>query len=380
MKELLEKRNVMLDKLDGILNKAKVEKRAFSEDELKEVKDLKEEVRKIDESIQAEEEVRNLERKPVKEPETRSAEEIRAEVVKNEEREFSQFIRGEIRATSLGTAGNGSVIPLSVASKVIDKVKNISPVLSLATIYTVKGDLVIAQSDYTQFTAGYQADLVALTSAATNFTGVTLRDNIIGALTLISKSLINRADIDIVPFVVNELAKNIALFLENELVAGVGGAGKLNGLPTGTNVFNGATTLVITPQELIKVQLTIPQALQNGACWIMNPQTLGYIQGLTAGAGNNMLIMGNTLSEDAPFTLLGKPVYISDAMPQIGVNAKQIFYGNIAEALAVKFVDGVSMQVLQEKYADQYAVGAIAYCEADSSIVNNQALVCYVGK
>jgi HK97 family phage major capsid protein len=137
---------------------------------------------------------------------------------------------------------------------------------------------------------------------------------------------------------------------------------------------------VITAQELIKVQLSVPQALQAGSVWIMHPQTLAYIQGLTAGAGNNMLIMGNSLSEDAPFTLLGKPVYVSDQMPQIGVNAKEIFYGNITEALAIKFVNGVSMQVLQERFADQYAVGAVAYCEVDAAIVNQQALVAYVGK
>jgi HK97 family phage major capsid protein len=381
MKELIEKRNAMLDELDAILAKAKEETRAFDEDELKKVEELKNEIRKIDDSIKAEEEVRGLEKKEVKTPETRSAEEIRAEVIAKEERDFVSFLRGETRtAGSLGTSGNGSVIPVSVATKIVDKVKNISPVLSLATIYDVKGDLVIPASDYTAFSAGYQNDLAQLTSVATNFSGVTLRDNIVGALTLISKSLINRADIDVVPFVVNELAKNIALFLESELVAGAGGAGKLNGLPTGTNTFAGGTTLVITAQELIKVQLSVPQALQAGSVWIMHPQTLAYIQGLTAGAGNNMLIMGNSLSEDAPFTLLGKPVYVSDQMPQIGVNAKEIFYGNITEALAIKFVNGVSMQVLQERFADQYAVGAVAYCEVDAAIVNQQALVAYVGK
>ena len=141
MKELVEKRNAMLDELDSILAKAKEETRAFNEDELKKVEELKEEIRKIDESIKLEEEVRTLEKKEVKSPETRSEEEVRAEVIKNEEREFAQFVRGEIRATSLGTAGNGSVIPVSVASKIIDKVKNISPVLSLATIYNVKGEV-----------------------------------------------------------------------------------------------------------------------------------------------------------------------------------------------------------------------------------------------
>ena len=66
MKELIEKRNAMLDELDVILNKAKEEKRAFDETELKKVAELKEEIRKIDESIKLEEEVRGLEKKEIK--------------------------------------------------------------------------------------------------------------------------------------------------------------------------------------------------------------------------------------------------------------------------------------------------------------------------
>lgn len=379
MKTLNEKRNSLLDEMDTLLAKAKEETRAFNEEENSRFDQIKVEIAGIDKTLKAEEESRSFEKVEVKPVKTEL--EIRAEVIEKEQRDFVSFMRGETRTSgSLGTSGNGSIIPLSVASKIIDVVKNVSPVLSLATIYDVKGDLVIPVSDYTKFNAGYQTDLVQLTSVATNFTGVTLRDNIIGALTLISKSLINRADVDVVPFVVNELGKNIALFLESELVAGAGGTGKLNGLAQNTNVLNGGTTMVITPQELIQMQLKVPQALQQGACWIMNSSTFAYISGLTAGAGNNMLIMGNNLSQDAPFNLLGKPVYLSDQMPAMGVGAKQIHYGNIEEGLAIKLVNGVSMQVLQEKYADQYAVGAVAYCEIDSAITNTQAVVTYVGK
>jgi HK97 family phage major capsid protein len=384
MKELIEKRNSMLDELDGILNAAKEEKRAFNEDELKKVADLKEEIRKIDDSIKLEEEVRGIEKVMVKTPEQRSAEEIRAEVITKEERAFVDYIKG-VDTRALSASGQGVVIPQTIANRIIDTVKNMSPILAKATIWDVSGDLIIPSYDYTQHVpAGYYTELSTMTAQSANFGSVKLGNTIVAALALISKSLINRTDVDIVPFIVNEIAKAVAYFLEKELLnnanGSVGnGATKLGGLANATQSITGATTMVITAQELINLQLTVAQVYQADAAWIMHPNTLGYIQGLTAGAGNNLLLMGNSLSEGGPFTLLGKPVYVSDQMPQMGVSANEIYYGDFS-GLHVKLTQGVQMQVLNERFADQYAVGVVAVVECDSAIVEPRKIAKYIGK
>jgi HK97 family phage major capsid protein len=381
MKELIEKRNSMLDELDGILNKAKTEKRAFDDSEMKKVSELKEEIRKIDESIKLEEEVRGLEKKEVKAPKTEKEE--RAEIVTKEERSFIDFVKGDTRA--LSASGQGVVIPTTIANRIIDTVKNMSPILSKATIWEVSGDLIVPSYDYTQhLPAGYYTELSSMTAQSANFGSIKLGNTIVASLALISKSLINRTDVDVVPFIVNEIAKAIALFLEKELLnnanSSVGsGATKLGGLANASQSLTGATTMAITPQELINLQLTVPQVYQSDACWIMSPSTLGYIQGLTAGAGNNLLLMGNSLSEGGPFTLLGKPVYISDQMPNMGVGVKEIYYGDMS-GLHVKLTKGVQMQVLNERFADQYAIGCVAVVECDSCIIEPRKLAVYIGK
>jgi HK97 family phage major capsid protein len=385
MKELIEKRNAMLDELDSILSKAKEEKRAFDETELKKVTDLKEEIRKIDESIKLEEEVRGLEKKEIKKPEVRSAEEIRAEVITKEERAFVDFVRGlqtEQRAT-LSAGSQGVVIPQTIANRIIDQVKNLSPILSKATIWEVSGDLIVPSYDYTQHVpAGYYTELATLTAQAANFGSIKLGNTIIATLALISKSLVSRTDVDIVPFIVNEIAKAIAFFLEKELLnnanSSVGsGATKLGGLANATQVINGATTLVIDTAELVKMQLTLPQVFQGNAEWYMHPQTLAYIQSLKSTTGK--FLMGNTLSEDGKYDLLGRPVNVSDNMPVIGVGANEIFYGDMT-GLHIKITNGLQIQVLNERFADQYAIGVVAVIEADSCIVEQQKVVKYVGK
>jgi HK97 family phage major capsid protein len=358
-KALVEQRNDLVTEMEGIVAKAKEETRSFSDEESSRFETIKAEITKIDKTLKAEEEARALGTVvTVKKPETRSEEEIRAEVITKEERAFVDYIKG-VDTRALNASGQGVVIPLSIANRIIDTVKNMSPILTKATIWDVSGDLIIPSYDYTQHVpAGYYTELATMAAQSANFGSVKLGNTIVAALSLISKSLINRTDVDIVPFIVNEIAKAIAYFLEKELLTNANGsvgngAVKLGGLANATQSITGATTLVITAQELLKLQVKVPQVY-------------------------HMLIMGNTLSQDAPYTLLGKPVYVSDNMPQMGVGAKEIFYGDFS-GLHVKLTQGVQMQVLNERFADQYAVGVVAVVECDSAIVEPQKVAVYIG-
>jgi HK97 family phage major capsid protein len=377
MKTLIEKRNALLDEMDGIVNKASQETRAFSEEENARFEAIKAEIAGIDKTLAAAEESRKLEKVIVKDPEQRSAEETRKLEIEKEERAFVEFVR-EGRATNLPQGTNGVVIPKTISNRIIDKVKNLSPILSKATIYELEGALSIPVYDYTQHTTAYQGtEFTAITASAGTFTSVDLNGFVIGSLALISKKLVNNAQIDVLPFIINEISKSIANFLENELVAGPGT--NMKGLAQNTNTYNGATTLVITPQELIAMKAKIPQVFQEGSAWILHVDTLAYLQSLTAGAGNNLLLFGNDLSRDGGLTLLGKPVYVSDNMPKYTtVGAKSIHYGDFS-GLAVKITKGVEMQVLMEKYADQYAIGVTAWAEIDSVIAEPQKInhICF---
>jgi HK97 family phage major capsid protein len=378
MKTLIEKRNALLDEMDAIVNKAQQETRAFSEEENSRFEAIKAEIAGIDKTLAAAEEARKLDKVIVKDPEQRSAEEIRKEEIEKEERAFVEFVR-EGRATNLPQGTNGVVIPKTISNRIVDKVKQISPILSKATIYEIEGALSIPVYDFTQHTTAYQgAEFTAITASAGSFTSVDLNGFVIGSLALISKKLINNSQVDVLPFIINEISKSIANFLENELVNGAGT--NMKGLAQNTNTYLGATTLVITPQELINMKAKVPQALQGGAGWIMHPDTLAYLQGLTAGAGNNLLLFGNDLTREGELQLLSKPVYLSENMPKYTtVGAKSIHFGDFS-GLSVKITKGVEMQVLIEKYADQYAVGVVAWAEIDSNITEPQKLVTYVSK
>jgi HK97 family phage major capsid protein len=383
-KALEEQRNDLVTEMEGIVAKAKEETRAFSDEENTRFDQIKAEITKIDKTLKAEEEARAFGTAViVKKPQT---EEQRAkEKVEKEERAFVDLVRNiasEERAT-LSAGSQGIVIPLTIANRIIDTVKNLSPILSKATIWEVSGDLIIPSYDYTQHVpAGYYTELATMAGQAANFGSIKLGNIIVASLALISKSLINRTDVDIVPFIVTEIAKAIAFFLEKELLnnanGSVGnGATKLGGLANTAQLLDGATTMVIDSAELVKLQLMVPQAYQANANWIMHPNTLAYIQSLKSTTGK--FLMGNTLSEGGLYTILGKEVFVSDNMPQMGVGAIEAFYGDLS-GLHIKITQGLQIQVLNERFADQYAVGVVAVVECDSCIAEPQKIAKYVGK
>ena len=69
-------------------------------------------------------------------------------------------------------------------------------------------------------TVGYQEEFTELTADSGKFTSIDLTGYLAGALTLIGRTVANNAQINVVSFIIGEMAKAIAEFLEKELLTG----------------------------------------------------------------------------------------------------------------------------------------------------------------
>jgi HK97 family phage major capsid protein len=87
----------------------------------------------------------------------------------------------------------------------------------------------------------------------------------------------------------------------------------------------------------------------------------------------------DNVTNEFPYTLLGKPVFLSENMDTIAATKKTILYGDYS-GIAVKISENVEIQVLMEKYATQHAVGIVGYFEFDSKIMDEQRLAVLVQK
>ena len=273
------------------------------------------------------------------------------------------------RTGELTPANNGAVIPKTIAKKIIETVYDICPILDKSEKYNVKGKLEIPcypANSATQITVAFASEFTPLSSSTGNFTTIELSGYLAGALTKISESLINNVDFDIVGFIVKRMSYDIARFIEKNLL-GFGG-GSVTGLGDATNV---KTVDAITADSLIELQGQVKDVYQANAIWVMSPATRDAVRQLKDDVGRYLL--NDDVS--APFgkTLLGKPVYVTDNMPDVASNTKVIFYGDMT-GLATKFSEEMTVKVLREKYADEHAVGVIGWVEFDAKTVDNQKI------
>ncbi|MFW2490975.1 phage major capsid protein [Clostridium chromiireducens] len=358
---LMEKRNDLIEEMESLTNKATEETRALNEEEIARFNAIKEEIRALDETMKLEEETRQYIMAPGKK---KDVEETRS----LEETNFLKYVKGEERALSVGD--NGGIIPQTIVNKIIVKVKELSPIYSLTTIYNVNGDLIFPVYDEggSAIVADYVEDLTELNESTGKFTTVKLTNYIVGCLAKVSKSLINRQDFDLLSFIVDRVALAISQFIERELITG---STKMSGLETCANVLTtaGAT---ISADELIDVQMEIPEIYQPGAVWIMHKSTLKSLRKLKDTTGEYLL--NKDLTTAFGWSLLGKPVYITESCNVMLTGKKVVFYGDMS-GLYTKLTKNVELQILNEKYATQHAVGCVGYVELDSKIVEPQKLV-----
>ena len=376
LKALLEKRSALIAELDGMVNgleNDKGEVRAFTEDEMKAYDEKKTEVEALTASIKAIQETRAEEINVPAEnsPAANDAEQRAAD----EYRMFEEYLRGkavEVRSGANWTkTDNGAVIPSTIVNKIIDKVNEISPVYQLSTKYVVGGTINIPYYDGSEqdVSCAYSEEFAELEASAGKFKSIQLTGYLVGSLALISKQLINNSSFDIVSYVIGKIAQKISLFIDKEIINGSTGHGE--GLSKAENVVTAASQSVVTADELIDVQDTVPDVYQADSVWIMSKAMRSAIRKLKDGDGNYLLNKDATTKWG--YTLFGKPVYITDAIPGIEAGKAAIYYGDFS-GLAVKIGEGVSLQLLMEKYATQHAVGAVAWFEFDSKIENQQKI------
>ncbi len=376
LKNMIERKNERITRAEEILKGAESEKRELTDDEAAELAEIRDDVRKIKAALKINDELGAADKQPKEEqkpmgdnggkPQDTEARELRA---------FEAYLRGDKvmqeRAGELTFTDNGAVIPTSIANQIIKKVYDISPVLAKAQRYNAKGKLQLPYYDTStsSIKVAYQDEFSPIASTNGKFTNIELGGYLAGALSKISNSLINNSQFDIVNFVVNQMADDIARFIEKELL--IGTPAKVAGLSSLKHSITAGAATAVTADDVVKLKDSVKDVYQTNAVFIMSPATRTALRLLKGSDGHYLL--QDDISSPFGSTLLGKPVYVSDNMPDIKADTTAIFYGDMT-GLAVKFSEDISTQILREKYADEHATGVVAWFEFDSKVQDEQKL------
>ena len=395
MKAQIEKKNDLIKRAESILNLAQTENRELTDAEAQEIAEIRDDVKKIKDMIEGMMELDDaracgagkMEKKADNDLEECEAKPDDKARELAETRAFDSYVRGLVLETrspvNMTEGANGAIIPETIAKKIIAQVYDICPILERSSKYAVKGDLEIPYYDEssTAITVAFAEEFVDLESSVGAFTNISLKDYLAGALTLISRKLINNSQFDLVAFVIDRMALAISRFIENTCLNGgnpdasthVNQVKGLAGSVT-QKVYAGSTS-AITADKVIELKDSVKDVFQNNAIFIMSRATRTALRLLKDDVGRYLLQDDIT----SPFgsTLLGKPVYVSDNMPEIASGVNAIYYGDM-RGLATKFSEDMNIQVLREKYATQHAVGVVGWVSFDAKIENAQAISALV--
>lgn len=377
-KKLIEKRNSLVEEMNNLVKVADEETRALNEEETTKFEGLRKEVADIDNTLKLAQEERKL-MSVGSEDETSDVVDAKV-TAQAEKRAFANFLRtGETSFSDVETRSdvnlskgdNGVVIPSTIANRIISTVKNIAPIIQNSDFYDVKGDLIFAVEDEStsKTTCAYVSEFQELESTSGKFKQVTLKGNVVGVLTKVSKSLINNTGFDIVNYVVTKVAESIVEFLENEML---NGTSKIEGLLNAKKAVTAGAASAITADDLIDLQFAVPQKYRGNGVFIMNPDTFKACAKLKDNEGN--YILNKDLTNGFGYTLLGRPVYESDNMPKIATGKKVAVFADLMGYATKICGENAEIQTLTERFYTQYAVGVAGYIEMDGKILDQQRI------
>lgn len=367
---MIEKQNDLKDQAEKILNLAKQENRAVTAEEKEKFDSITQEINDLENTLEMEEAINKMDKKELKKETQMSDEE-------KDIHKFANIIRKyNDDATQLTKGDNGALIPSTIVKKIIDKLESISPLYEAATKYFAKGTLIIPKVDSAtdDITVDYATEFTDLVEHSNKFSSVSLTGFLIGALTKISKSLLNNSDFDLVNEVINRMATKFKVFIEKEGLNGT--TNKISGVVGSYDSTNMKITLAkkstITADELIDIQEAVIDDYQENAFWIMNRATRKALRKLKNSDGD--YILNKSFDSKWDYELLGKPVYTTDRVTALGTASKPvIFYGDFS-GLGIKISKDLELSVLYEKYATQHAIGVCGYTEIDAKVENTQKI------
>lgn len=372
-KGLEEKRTDLMLEMNKIIQGAKAETRTLTDQEETRFEEIKKEIKKIDTTLSAIEEEQRMQPKKINKDKKKevSQEEL-------EERAFENFLRdkqeelrvGEIQLTQ---GNNGVIVPTSIAKRIIEEVRDIVPFLQLADVIPTNGKLsvpVYGEDSTNYINADYVDEGEDLTDNIGKFTSVDLTGYVIGALSLVSKKLVNNTDFDIVSFVVRKIAEALAEKLEKEFV--IGTSSKITGITSTTKTTETAAATAIAYDEIVSLKHSLKQRFRSKGVWIMNPTTYTAICKLKDGNGQPYF-------KEDEYMILGNKVIESDSMPEIAAGNKSIIFADLS-GYTIKATKSVEVQVLIEKYATKYMIGVVGYGEYDGKITDKKKIAALVQK
>ncbi len=199
-----------------------------------------------------------------------------------------------------------------------------------------------------------------------DFTKITVDSFKLASFVKMDEAFVRDATFPIEDYLIGKFAKNFGRGENNAFINGTGVQ-----MPTGilhdTNGATvGTTTAAITYDDVVNLYFSLKAEYRAKAVWLMNDETAMVLRKLKD-EGGNYLWNHNT------DTIFGKPVFITEYMPNATDGAKPIAFGDFSYYWLIDRKP-VSVRTLTEKFAIYDQIGYLAFEFLDGKLIRPDAV------
>ncbi|SFO52675.1 phage major capsid protein, HK97 family [Pseudonocardia ammonioxydans] len=399
---LRERRRRVYDDAKSLADLAAAENRAFTDDEQTRWAALNDELDTLDQRLtdlreqdqragQSEAAFANLLGGAVQ---TRSAADtdldarFRAAILENDRRpivvanpcERSGYRPG-VERRDLATTSGGGLLPTSFFDRIQRHMVESSAILAAgATMLNSRtGEPIKIPRSTAHSAAAIVTEGGTITEDDPTLGSVTLGAYKYGFLVQITHELATDATFDLLAYLGEQAGIAIGNAFGAHAITGTG-TGQPRGVltdATAGKTGDDTTGGTFTADELIDLYYSLaePYARSAAAGWLMNTSTLGAIRKLKAsGTGDYLFANDVPAGTGAAGTLLGRPVYLDPTMPDVGVGAKCIAFGDWSRYW-VRQVEGLRFERSDDFAFDRDVVTFRALARLDGALVDTTGAV-----
>jgi HK97 family phage major capsid protein len=197
-------------------------------------------------------------------------------------------------------------------------------------------------------------------------------------IVLVPIELLQDSAFDVEAFLARKLGERIGRIQNQHFTTGTGvnqPQGMLTGSVLGKTAANGQTTSV-TYDDLVDLEHAVDPAYRKNARFCFHDNTLRALKKLKDGYGRPLWLPG--IAYGSPDTINDFKYTINNDMPTMAASAKSIIFGDCMTHW-IRDVKTVQVVRFNEKYMDAGQVGFVAFARADSKVVDagNHPLAFY---
>ena len=410
MKALKEKKNSLLEEMEGLLNKAKTEVRAFTDEENTKIEEIKKEIRGLEKLIADEEEMRSFdivkatkiegEKKMVNE-ELRTLEvqemEIRKAIETEKELDITNF---EVRGMGVGqnqgnvNANTNNIAKTTFANAILKKATETSDLYRYVrkeNFGSATHQIPVQKTKINKF--ANVKELADYAEKNIDFDPIQLAAHKFGNITVISEECLADTGYNLMAELLEQYGEAAGLTIDELLVKG-DQATTLQGLNSFVNnlgvMQSGAIKQGVQQANLADVGLNEILAMYNGlpnkyrknGTWVIGTELAARLAVATDANGRPLL--SNSFNE-TPFgshaLLLGRPVVISDHITNITgapEHTPLAFFGDLSKALILGLRQSFTIKSSSEYKFVQDGIAVKGTMRLDAKRALGEALTALV--